>query len=595
MRNVIKKVLVFLCGVCLAAGFSACGQTAGYQDTYYATYGEWFALPKAESVCVTNAQGENVSIKDGKFYVDKSGTYRAVFTQNGKEYVSSVVVNVPAPTIVVEKSVTYAKVGEEVQLPAAQAYDAVGKIDCNSKVYYGEEEIDIQNGFTPTAVGTYRYELTAISHGKTTVRNVDVYVEPTSDYQNVITSWDKPYGVNQIGFLWDNAKSYSSEVKLEGEDGSLQLKAAPKYYSQGCCEAILQNLVQANIGQYEAIYFYVYNDTNEKYTMYWGWSNSTLLTPKAWTLCILEKEDYASAINSHYANGKNSVSTENFNGMLINFTYPNKDMFVTDSECLYLSAMYGVEKKSAAEVQSQIHAALQSEPFSQKTAELAKMNYQLLSLKDKDSISGYVELVNRIDENYMKANGTTPEKDKVMYFDKEIGLLQFREPWGQSTYEITDEKTYRGEKVLKATKTGIEMMLEFTRPLLYDLSAYEYLTFGIYNGAAETLLFDNGSGGKAHLLGKSTLISLPAGQWTTINLPLDTVTDVVDGWLWIRHPKWQSIDYEYSIYISPIYASQNPVENPQTALLKSNEKLAKMHMEFDTFVEEKQNKGKVRK
>lgn len=571
MKNKMIKICIALCGLCLAAGFSACKTTAedAYQEAYYATYGEWFALPAAESVSVEDASGKEVSVENGKIYVKQGGEYQLTFQQGHKEYKSKLVVNVPAPEIVVEKEMAYVTVGQKAVFPTAKAYDAVGEIEVSAKLYRGNEEIDIENGFTPSEKGTYRYELTASSYGKTTVKNVDIYAETTDAYKNIIASWDKPYGLNQLGYVAENAMSYSTEKKIEGEDGSLRIKASPRYHSQGMIEGMIQNLNNEDVSQYEAIYFYVYNDTDETFKIYWGWSSSTVLVPKSWTLVMLQKSAYTKAIDSLYGTLKDTVSIKNFNGMSLCFLYPNKEIFVTGEQSFYLSSMYGVKKVAAQEVQSQINDVLDDDVFSQKKADIAKVSYDLLSLKDKNTVFGYAELMARMNEYYMSVNGITPVDDKVIYFDQDIGRLQIQELWNSSKYEITAEKTYRGEKVLKITQSGGEWAAKINRPLLYDLSGYKYLSFAVYNGAKETMVLDNKTENQTHGLGEAGIIELPAGQWTIINIPLGSVSDIVDAYLWIRQPDWKAINYEYSLYISPIYASDTPIQAEETSAINT--------------------------
>ena len=593
MKNKIKKLLLVWCIFCLSLICSACGgNTVQYKDVYYVTYGEWFVLPSAQSVSVKDDVGNDVSIKDGKFYVNKGGEYKIIFNQGKETYESTVIVNVPTPKIIVESEIVYVKVGENIEFPTVKAYDAVGEIDYTAKLYQGDEEIENFDEFTPLEKGTYRYELTATSYGRTTVRNIEVYAEETDAYKNIIASYDKPYGVNQIAFVASNAVSYTTDVKMEGEDGSLRILASPRYHSQGFIESIVQNLNNENIGQYEAIYFYVYNDTDEMYTFYWGWSTPTMLAPKAWTLCMLQKASYNTAIDSLYDSGKNTVSVENFNGMALTFYYPNQQIFVTGEQSFYLSSMYGVKRISATEVQEQINEVLGNEVYSQKKADLAKVNYELLSLKDKEKIVGYADLMNLMNNQYMYSNGIDPEQDKVVYFDRNVGLWQIQELWESSQYQVTNEKTYNGENVLKVTKSGVEWAVRINRPLIYDLSAYKYLTFAVYNGAKETLILDNVSENRMHGLGTEMMIELPAKQWTVINIPLGSVTEIVDAYIWIRHPDWKVMDYEYSLYISPIYASRTPKETVVSEYSVLNEKVKstlKARMNYTMFVYNKEN------
>ena len=552
----MKKFTMILSAVlliCLSWAAVACGdKTSAYSDVYYASYGTWFTLPG--DAVVKDGDGSDVPVVSGKIFIDRADDYTMTFAGR-KETSRIAVVDSRRPIIETDAEVLYGTKGEPVALCSATASDGVREIAVTGTMYFGETEIDTANGFVPAETGEYVYVLTTVgTNGRTARKEIPVYIEETADaYADKITSFDKPYGIQQAGLTYGRA-AYSEEIAFADETGSLQLQLNPKI-SGNSYEFILTDLHEPDITQFDAFYFYVYNDTAVNLDLYFHWAKNYSLKPSAWTRIELSRKEYESVLlASDYTSIRENFALTDINGLNINVTWSNNDVVLRD-DCIYLSAIRGLHTMRAADVKREIDVVLEAGQVQTREKDNLLYHYGQLSPQGKTVVSNYADLQELIIVQEMRDQGVTPVADKILYFDDPAGVSQVQADFGVSTYAVTDTKTYAGAKTLEVISNGWDMALRITRPYIYDVSVYDAVAFAVYNGADYDLLLYNSDDEQQHV-GTGGDYVLKAKSWTRVYIPVGDAVDMAGALVWIRTSDWShpvGIPNGTSFYFSAMY------------------------------------------
>ena len=560
-KRKLAILTVTLCATtCLALGV-ACTDKQSYQATYYANYGEWFVLPEAESVSVVDADGQAVTLVDGSFLVRDVDGYTLTFTNGRNSTKSQLSVSAgQAPIIQAEKRMMYAAVGEKAELIGATASDSISQVTVTGKMYKGETEIDVTDGFVPETVGTYEYVLSATGgNGKTSTVTVPYYVEESEEvYQYKLSSFDKPYGVNQIG-LRTGLVSYSQDVKFGNEEGSTAIEMSG-FYTDLSTSCLVFDLNQADVTGYDGLYFYVYNGTSADITAWYSWGKSYLMRSREWTRLELKSPDfYYALIGAGPDVQEEDMTLENINGFNMNFSYGKND-YIRRGESIYLSAMYGLKAVQRSELQELIDTATANDTTDTLELDNIEFYFSQLTKAQKNSLEGYNELKQLRMQREVLAQGSEYVANKVAYFDDEIAFRQVSNTFGVASFAVTDEKTYNGEKTLavKVNKVASgyrDMAFKLDKIYSYDMSSYDIVEIAVYNPTDVDLLYYVTNN---DYLGIGTVnYTLKANSWTNIVTPVTSGEDIERKHIWIRPSDWadtSAVMSDKTFYFAPIYA-----------------------------------------
>ncbi len=568
MKKTVKllwAVSLLLTGlVILSAGCKDGKQRVSFRSVYYANYGEWFAFPEADSVRATAADGGDALVEGNKLFVDDTDDYALVLICGGKEYESVLKVNaVIAPDIYVSQNIAYGVAGEETALPAAVAHDGVQEIPVEKNVYFGETSVDISQGFFPETAGNYEYAVTAQVAGKTFEKRIPVYIESAAEkYADKIVSFDKPYGLEQMAFA-DDKISYSEDFAVEDESGSTRMSVATKYSG----DILLVNTECEDVTCYDAIYFYVYNDSDVDLSLAIFWAQWVELAPRAWTEILIETDEIDEMIaTGAYPTIKENVSAKNINGFYMSVNISDYEDYIFNDDALYFSSIRGLTAAGVDALNERIDKVCAAGALTLRDATFIEYGYSNLKETEKARISEYAFYKQLKIDKILQDADVEKKEDKILYFDNAIGLTQIMQPWTDYAMETTDEMTYFGEGVLKISVTektyeteNADICFEIVQPFLYDLSGYDYVTFGIYyDSDKEMLLYNDDSNFKN--IGSACRQQLKPNQWNEIVLSLGDNDEIENSYFWvISDDSWSPFGTDFSFYVSSFYAGNgNP-------------------------------------
>ena len=529
------------------------------RSVYYANYGEWFVLPEADSVAVTAADGKDVLIDGNKVFIDRTDDYALYLQVGGKKYESVLKVNADiVPDIYVSKNIVYGVVNSETVLPEAVAHDGVKEISVAKDVYFGNAPVDISQGFIPDTAGNYEYVVTAQIGENTFEKRIPVYIESTAEaYADKIASFDKPYGSEQMAFA-DDKISYSEDFAVEDEGGSTRMSIATKFSG----DILLVNAECEDVTGYDAIYFYVYNDSDLNLSIAVFWSQWVELAPRAWTEVLIEVDTIDEMIASGaYPTIKDNVSAKNINGLHMSVNINDYEDYILNDYALYFSSVRGIKAANVELLNEKVENVCTAETITLRDITYIEYAYSHLKAAEKAQISEYASYKQLKIDKILKDADVEKKEDKILYFDNAIGLTQIAQPWTNFMTETTDEKTYLGEDVLKISVTEktyeserADICFEIVQPFLYDLSGYDYVTFGIYYDLdKELLLYNDDSNFKN--IGSPCRQQLKPNQWNEIVLSLGEYNDIENSYFWvISDDAWTPFAAEFSFYVSSFYA-----------------------------------------
>ena len=565
-----RKLYIFLL-TCLAmvCVFFGCKNITEkiYRSEYTANYGEWFIIPDADSAEIYNAEGKRVQIEANRVFIMETDDYKLVLKQGNSTYTSVIKVNTNIkPQIFVSRDIIYGTVGETVILPEATAYDGVYSLSVRGRILQDSEEIDISDGFVPETAGEYTYSISATSKAgdATYEKHIPVYIEENSDYTDKIASFDKPYGKTHF----ENSSYdifYSKEIRLEDEAGATGIQIGNNHFSR---ELGIYNLHTEDVSDYDAIYFYLYNDSDSPMAFSLNWTEPYSWIPLRnhdWTEIILDTSVF-DRFNC-FENMSKDFSSRRINGMpiIIECSDPVNAKFY---DTVYISSVRGMNRLDKKAVNEEMRKICEIGTLTFRQSTLLDYSYKNLSPEEQNEIVFYEKFFalqrDLKIEQIMSSYGIEKVKDKVVYMDndkaveKQIGNVE----WMNTILEVTDEKTYLGEKVAKTVlkKNNIESIFTIQEPFIYDLSDYAYISFGIYFDYKESLYLHNSD--ERYAIGQPcAAIELIPGQWNDVDLSLGDVTDIKNQALWIFHrdqaENWTPVDSDITIYISSFYAKKS--------------------------------------
>ena len=567
MKKIIILILTVICAACVGIALGACSSDSNmYEDVYHAVYGQWFTLPDSDGASVTNEDGEPVEIFGNRIFIDETAGYTANFSYAGRSYESKIeVINEHGPQIFVSQRFCYGVKNSDVDLVEAHATDGVHEVAVQGKMYFGDAEYDISNGFTPRETGIYRYVLTATGgNRKTAEKTVEYYIEDDeNDYSCKVSSFDKPYGLNEVAYL-NGRSEYATDIAFEDESGSLRLELSSMpplgetVVSTGArlnaLEFLLVNLTDPNISKYDAIYFYAYNDSNETLRLWFNWQKSYVLQPKSWTRIELIQSEYSSVLlNTAYDKISECLTLSDINGLNINIEH-NSDGYLLRGDSVYLSSIQGLNVKSTKEIDAMIESLINGSDIGRRDIDNLQCYYNCLSEQEKTELKNYASFKNYILKQELLDAGVSPENGKLMYFDNAIGETQISTVWGVKSVEVNDNMQHAEKDTLEiVTDSTGDFAITFHKPFIYDLSDYDVVELNIYNGAEEDVLLYNSDGNYKNI-GVASDYTLEPG-WNRIVVALGDANNIEDCMFWIRMPLWGDlIDAETRFYIAPVYA-----------------------------------------
>ncbi len=591
--KIIILISLLISCLCMLFAVGCKKEQSEYANVYYANYGEWFAVPVADKAEMYYSDGRQAPIQDGRVFIDDTNDYSLKLKYDGDKYQAIVKINAEImPNIYVSQDVVYGAVGKELQLPTVTAHDGVKELSVSSKLMQGETPVEIADGFVPTAKGEYEYVLSATSGaGKAFEKSIPVYVEESEqDYADKIISFDKAYGEQQIAFA--NAKaSYSKDVAFEDESGSLRVNISPRMDN----EMILTNAQIEDISQYDAIYFYVYNDTDvpvELSVCWGGWPYPTLRSHQ-WTEVVFTTKELADILkNVSYKAIKQNVSLEHINGM--NFVYNTSHLdYVLHDDAIYFSSIRGLKYLDADSLQERMSKVNTEESIGLREITLLDCSYEALEIEEQSKVTAYAQYSELKIDKLMTSYGVERQEDKVVYMDDSTAqALQLETvDWVIPQWTVSDEKTApNGEGTAKTTiNKGEELVFRIAQPFIYDLSEYDYVAFYVYfEHDANLKLYNWDSKWK---IGDGFDTELMPSKWNKVQFPLINDTDIEGSAIWIHQylgmeetlgedkngdGDLDDTAYGFSdditFYISSIYAMQGNPDFSEEALPFDEEK-----------------------
>ncbi len=545
-----KRFILVTLIIALALSIFACSgqENSPFNSVYYSAYGEWFALPSCEDAKITDSNGSELAIDGGRVLFTKVGDYTLSLTKGGQSYTAKIIVQKGAePKIYPEKYMDYAVLGEEVDVIKATAKDALGEVEVSGKMYFKGEEVDISDGFYPDELGEYEYVLTATSGGGATSKmTVPYYVEESEDkFNDKITSWDKPYGVNQIGIAGEY--TYTTDIAFPGEDGSLGFNIGRMY---GYQENNATNLNQVDISGYDGVYFFAYNSSNAAVVIKFGWTGPSVVIPSGvWTKVGFNSSQYDKFLTSGYSEQDNNITLENINGFQMIYDIDaTGDLHFNDM--LYFSAMRGYNKLSVKAVNELVDAEYNKDTLDFTKAESALLYYDLLSDYEKDQVNNAGLLQNRVGIISARNDGIEYVENKLLYFDNESYVKYLSVRFG-AALSFDEETLFGGAPTLKVKATAADFCFSINKSYLIDASDYDVMRVSIYNAATEELMFYNTDPNYPGI--GTTNVMLRPQAWTTIIMPIRD-SKVVGKHIWIREDDWgATLMKGKNFYVAPVY------------------------------------------
>jgi len=454
------------------------------------------------------------------------------------------------PTISAEFEIKYTKVNEAAKLPSFRAYCSGDDIAATAKMLDVKgEEIDVSDGFTPTAAGEYHYIVSAVSKsGETVEKDIVYYVEETDAYKNKMASFDKPYGLNQIGLTYGMVPSYSTDRAYLDEDGSLKLQVDTRY-ARSESQFAFGNFHIKDVSKDKEVYFYVYNDTDSRIKLCFNWVGATTLRSKRWTEVRFTHDELLKLSNGANAFLSSKFSSTSMDGLNVNLVASTDTPYIFD---LYFSAMYvsGISAApSAAECDRMITLFSASE-FDFDTAEEIQTYYDGLSDEEKDKVTLYSNFFGSIKSTVGAALNDKGENE-ILCLDKEIGRRQFIKVEGAdlSYTTVYHAEGETGSTQIKTFEFDAKLYIGF--PATDSLRGFKQITFSMYNPLSTSVYLHNEHNQR---IGASSSVEIKPRQWTQVTFDISGTDTLVGCSLWLYSGNWsKALDVGSKFYISGVY------------------------------------------
>lgn len=542
----------------------------GFSAEYTANYGEWYLLPSADEAKAYRENGEEIPVCSNKIFIDDVADCTLKFKLNGKKYESILKINKNVkPNVYISEKIVFGSVGNRAEFPAATAFDGVRTVPVTGKLYSGENEVDISGGFIPEAAGEYEYVAAATGgSGASYSEKLPVYVEETAaQAADRIASFDKPYGVNHFAKR-SAGVFYSSEIRFEGESGSTGFQ-----FGQGGSEELaLCNLQKEDVTAYDALSFYIYNDSDSPVAFSLNWTSPygwITLPSRVWKEIFIDLSVYNENFNMA-KDMRGTLSKSNITGtpFIIECSDIPKMKYY---DSVYFSSIRGVNYLGADGLKNLAEEAVESGEVTQREITLFERSYERLGDEEKQSV-GVTDAFEELKLNkIIESTGVERKEGKIAYFDSETALIRQLGSisWqARPSFRVTKEKQYGGENTAKdtakKTKSAGSIVFTYEEPFVRDLSAYDYITFGFYFEYDRPLYYFN-SDEKTMIGTQKKNIRLEPGVWNTVNLPLNGMKSIKNKAFWVYshddNGVWLPFESDFVFYVSSVYAKKLPQDS----------------------------------
>ena len=456
-----------------------------------------------------------------------------------------------APVIRPQKNVMYGVKGKPLALCGATASDGERDLPVTKTLSFGETVIPADGSFTPEHAGTYTLTFAATANGRTTQKTVDIYVEESEkEYADKITSFDKPFGVQQCGLAYGYL-DYSTDVKFGDEAGSLKLSMRTRRLNTNL-EMTWHNLDTADWSEFEAILFYAYNSSDSPVTLRLGFYTNSLLMPKSWTPVYLMRSDlYAAIKRSGYPSVATYMNTDDCNGFHATIQW-GTDNLVRGDDAVYFSAVRGVRTMTLAQIEGKMNDETLSE--SEKQA-LDFYCTKILSRKERKELSGYAQYATARQAAFLERAGITPVAGRAVYFNDKAGCAIKTYDSIKATFSFTDTVTYNGEGTLGVRmRGGSDLAFLLNMPYPAYIGDGTTVKLRVYYTGANDLRLNNKSGwAKAIGQGSKQYFDLQPNAWNEVDLPVGNAEDLWGAHIIIQRKGSDiTIPEDARIYIAPI-------------------------------------------
>ena len=565
----MKKIIILLLTLVCIFSFSACSKQEK-EIMFVAEYGQEFTLPYLGEGQYTlkDADGNIVELVSNTFVANDEQGYVLTFKKGiKKNKINIAVVDTTSPAIKTDYNFKTVTVGEKVSFPKAVAVDTKdGETTCSYSVMYNGQVVNANSDyFEVSGAGVFRVIIASTDNAGNKAEKT-VYYDALSNNDGlteVVASFSTPYGPEHIGNSKGFSPYYSTEIKYNGENGSLRMEMNGDQYLAP--SFILNNFAKTDLSDSYGIAFRVYNDLGINISFAINWVESSFiysLPVNEWTEIYISKDHFEDFANSPVEMFKEKFSINNINGMYFAF-------YAQDAEGLqkglprgnlYFSNICEVKKTSAEQLEKVIDN-LDSD-FTDSdllTIENVLKVYDQLADSGKKTLQ---EKYNRLLSNYgdylIGKYGSEKQEDVLIYFDSEVGMKQTT--MGMISASIENNPFETGNKALKMITvdgSGGKFVM-FDRVFNSNVTNYSKITFDIYvedtNGYDIRLDYINDYTGTA-----DRYIALTEGK-NTITIDLN-FTSLIGGFIQIYAldeisqngvEKWEAFTEGITFYMTPI-------------------------------------------
>ena len=494
------------------------------------------------------------------------------------------------PEISASFDIKYSLAGESVKLPDFRASYKGQPISTTAKMFFGQEEIDVSGGFIPEETGEYTYCISAVApSGETANKDIIYYIEDDESFLTKALSFDKPYGLKQIGLTYGMEPKYTTERKYGEEDGSLQLTVDTRYAT---VEAQLSfgNFHIKDATVFEELYFYVYNDTQSIINLCLNWTNVTPLKPMKWT-----RVSFSAAELENLSAGPNELLNEKFNSSSMDGV--NVDLISSlDTPYIYtlnFSAVYFSETEyvlTGGHVKERIDAFLAAGGTDEKEAEEIQELYNSLDENRKMFVTNFDEFAAAMTEILRKQ--FTLKEDKLLYLDDPAGYKQFSYIQGATAAYSTLYRHGEESGSTVVTVNDFDAKLTVGYPMIGDLRKYDYVKFYVYNPSNKAYTLHNQHNDR---IGEVSSVVLEPRTWTEVVFDIGRDSTIAGRRVWIYSGDWSiGIESGRKFYFSAFYVGGEEFLEPSELTEKidalnestSYEELISLYRNYQKYTEE---------
>jgi lipoprotein len=369
------------------------------------------------------------------------------------------------------------------------------------------------------------------------VRSVD-----KGESDGLFTYFHTAYGSSQVTLGYSvqaaegtkNSASFDAEKGFADENASLKILSDPDWTNSIHLKVNLQALSWQDAGNADAVFFYVYNGTDDL-LMFGTWPTQTPLPAHEWTLIAYPKATL---------NGKRGLpAVDAFGNLSFEIYYYNE---TADRERLDNGVDINVTSMTAvtpAYVNGLIDKLDKQNPDSELLRKIYDA-YHLLSEENKESVNGYAE----IEATYLASvrGDYTPAEDTVVDFSHALGAVQtganikdlalssFYPRLTAAPGEQENETVTCWENRVGSLLSYYKLDMKINSSLISDFSGYNVLTFEVYFESPRNQTYGMKGDNKYYMEYMGTKYAFELGVWNTIriNLPEKVVGTTLTFYAW---------------------------------------------------------------